>query len=79
VRYYQMSYIPPGFWPRLTARLLIFPKRALQVFDQQVCACVRVYVIDYNCCCCRAFSTVILRQSAGVVESTVCGQSRPTS
>ena len=29
-----MCYIPPGFWPRLTARLLIFPKRALQVFNQ---------------------------------------------
>lgn len=29
-----MCYIPPGFWPRLTARLLIFPKRILQVFNQ---------------------------------------------
>ena len=29
VRRYSMCYIPPGFWPRLVARLIAFPKRAL--------------------------------------------------
>ena len=34
MRRYHMCYIPLGFWPQLTARLLVFPKRALQVFNQ---------------------------------------------
>ena len=29
VRRYLFLYIPPGFWPRLVARLITFPKRTL--------------------------------------------------
>ena len=36
VRRYSMCYIPPGFWPRLVARLIAFPKRALRILRDQV-------------------------------------------
>ena len=29
IRRYLFLYIPPGFWPRLVARLIAFPKRTL--------------------------------------------------
>ena len=29
IRRYLFTYIPPGFWPRLVARLIAFPKRTL--------------------------------------------------
>ena len=29
IRRYLFLYIPPGFWPRLVARLITFPKRTL--------------------------------------------------
>ena len=31
VRRYVLSYIPPGFWPRLIARAMAFPKREISV------------------------------------------------
>ena len=46
VRRYSMCYIPPGFWPRLVARLIAFPKRALQIHrDQVILQCIRVTLL----------------------------------
>ena len=36
VRRYVLCYIPPGFWPRLIARLITFPKRVLPT-KSEVC------------------------------------------
>lgn len=44
IRRYLFLYIPPGFWPRLVARLIAFPKRILPH-----CIKVGIYLIHSTC------------------------------
>lgn len=80
IRRYRMCYIPPGFWPRLTARLLIFPKRALQVFNQHQVVTITFHPLHYLYGFhYRAVSTMIQSHNVGVMEYTVSGMIRLTS